>query len=342
MALKFLKKNKDKNETVSKEALNLEEEKPKHDLSKQYDNSKEKNGFVSRLRKGLTKTREILNTDVNELFARSKKIDDELFEQLEEILITSDIGVNTAMNLIQNLSKQRAKISDAQGLRVALKQEILNLLPTSSKKPESFHSKPFIILVVGVNGVGKTTTIGKLASKYSSLGKKVLISAADTFRAAAIEQLTIWAQRAGAEIVKHKHNADPSAVVFDSLEAAVSRGIDVVIVDTAGRVHTKVNLMEELKKIKRIISNKIPSAPHEVFIILDATTGQNAVSQATMFNEILGLTGIVLTKLDGTAKGGVVVSICNSLKIPLKFIGIGEQIEDLEEFDPKAFVDALF
>ena len=197
-------------------------------------------------------------------------------------------------------------------------------------------------MVVGVNGVGKTTTIGKLAARQSAQGKKVLIAAADTFRAAAVEQLTIWADRAKADIVKHKDNADPSAVVFDSIEAAISRNVDIVYIDTAGRLHTKINLMEEIKKIKRTIAKKLPQAPHEILLVLDATTGQNAISQATLFNEALDITGLALTKLDGTAKGGIAVSICSTLNIPLNYIGVGEQIDDLQDFDPRAFVDALF
>ena len=197
-------------------------------------------------------------------------------------------------------------------------------------------------MVVGVNGVGKTTTIGKLAAKYAASGKKVLIAAADTFRAAAVEQLGIWAERAGADIVKHKENADPAAVAFDAVDAAVARDSDIVLIDTAGRLHTRVNLMEELKKIKRTISKRIPDAPHEILLILDATTGQNALSQANLFHDALGITGIALTKLDGTAKGGIVISICNALNVPLGYVGVGETIEDLQEFDPRQFVNALF
>ncbi len=202
--------------------------------------------------------------------------------------------------------------------------------------------KPYVILVVGVNGVGKTTTIGKLAAKRRAKGESVLIAASDTFRAAAIEQLEVWANRAGAELVKHKENSDPAAVAYDALEAALARGTDTVIIDTAGRIHTKINLMEELKKIQRTVAKRLPGSPHEILLVLDATTGQNAVSQATLFHEALDVTGIALTKLDGTAKGGIVVSIYDALKIPLKYIGVGESIEDLQEFDPALFIDALF
>ena len=277
-------------------------------------------GLYSRLKKGLAKTREILTTDIDELFSSKSEIDDDMLDELEELLITSDIGVQTAMTLMETIHKRASKVKEPGDLKNILKQEILALLshatPTSSLRGAS---KPHVIMVVGVNGVGKTTTIGKLAAKTTTQGQSVLIAAADTFRAAAIEQLSIWAERAGAELVKHKENSDPAAVAFDAIEAAIGRGIDTVFVDTAGRLHTKVNLMEELKKIKRTIGKKIPEAPHEILLVLDATTGQNALAQAKIFHEALDLTGLALTKLDGTAKGGIVVSICQSMQIPLHF-----------------------
>ncbi|OQX12642.1 MAG: signal recognition particle-docking protein FtsY [Desulfobacteraceae bacterium IS3] len=300
-----------------------------------------KPGFIFRLRKGLSKTREILTTDIDELFTIGKKTE-ELLEELEERLITSDVGVEITQELIAKLSKKASRLSDANQLKEALKAEIITLLQRSAQASEKNHSGPHIVMVIGVNGVGKTTTIGKLAAKSKAGGKKVMIAAADTFRAAAIEQLTIWAERAGVDIVRHRENADPAAVAYDSVESAVARGKDIVFVDTAGRLHTKVNLMEELKKINRAISKKIPDAPHEVLLVLDATTGQNALSQARMFNEALGVTGIALTKLDGTARGGIVISICSTLNIPLKYIGVGENIEDLQDFDPVQFANALF
>ncbi len=303
---------------------------------------KESKGFFKRLKTGLSKTRQLLTTDIDELFSNKRKIDDDLLEELEELLITSDIGVQTAMDLIQSISKRSASISDAGQLKDALKEKILALLGTKTPPPAPLAAKPHVIMVIGVNGVGKTTTIGKLAAKFAVSQKKVLIAAADTFRAAAVEQLVIWADRAGVDIVKHKDKADPAAVAYDAIEAAVARGADIVIVDTAGRLHTSVNLMEELKKIKRAIAKKLPDAPHEILLVLDATTGQNALSQAKMFNDVLGVTAIALAKLDGTAKGGIVVGICNALEIPLKYVGIGEKIEDLQEFDPELFVDALF
>ena len=309
--------------------------------AKKPDHSENK-GFFARLRRGLSKTREILTTDIDELFTGSRKLDDELLEELEELLITSDIGVSTAMDIMNAISKEASRIKDAHALKQVLKDKIVAIIGQAAPPSETAPAKPHIVMVVGVNGVGKTTTIGKLAARQTARGEKVLIAAADTFRAAAVEQLTIWAERAGADIVKHQPNADPSAVVFDSIDAALSRNVDIVYIDTAGRLHTKINLMEEIKKIKRTIAKKIPLAPHEILLVLDATTGQNAISQARLFNEALDITGLALTKLDGTAKGGIAVSICSTLNIPLKYIGVGEQIDDLQDFDPKAFVEALF
>ena len=302
----------------------------------------EKKGFFSRLKRGLSKTREILTTDIDDLFTANRKLDEDLLEELEELLITSDIGVSTAMDIMNTISKKASEIKDAHSLKQVLKDEIVGIISHVPATTDTASEKPHVVMVVGVNGVGKTTTIGKLAARQSNQGKKVLIAAADTFRAAAIEQLTVWSERAQADIVKHKENADPSAVVFDSIEAALSRNVDVVYIDTAGRLHTKINLMEEIKKIKRTIAKKMPQAPHEILLVLDATTGQNAISQATLFNEALKITGLALTKLDGTAKGGIAVSICSTLNIPLKYIGVGEQIDDLQDFDPKTFVEALF
>ncbi|MEJ2661357.1 MAG: signal recognition particle-docking protein FtsY [Desulfobacteraceae bacterium] len=293
------------------------------------------------LKKGLTKTREILTTDIDDLFRSKKHIDDDMLEELEELLITSDIGVQTAMDLMQTITKQAGRIKGPELLKETLKQELLTHLKRFPPLPTPVH-KPHVVMVVGVNGVGKTTTIGKLAAKAVQKGDATLIVAADTFRAAAIEQLDIWAQRAGANIVKHKADADPAAVAYDGMEAAKARRMDMVLVDTAGRLHTKVNLMEELKKIQRTMGKLIPEAPHEILLVLDATTGQNALSQAKLFHEALGITGLALTKLDGTAKGGIVFSICQSLNIPLQYIGVGEGIEDLQPFDPELFADALF
>ena len=315
---------------------------PANDQKTDQAAPKKPSGFFKRLKSGLSKTRKLLSTDINELFTGKRKIDDELLEELEELLITSDIGVQTTMDLIQSISIKSSEISGPDQLKNILREKILELLNATMKPSQGIVAKPHVIMVIGVNGVGKTTTIGKLAARFSASGKKVIIAAADTFRAAAIEQLTIWADRAGVDIIKHKDMSDPAAVAYDGIQAAVARDADIVLVDTAGRLHTRKNLMEELKKIKRTISNKLPGAPHEILLILDATTGQNALSQAQLFNDALDVTGIALTKLDGTAKGGIVVSICNTLEIPLNYIGVGEKIEDLQEFDPAEFVNALF
>ncbi|MBI9083430.1 MAG: signal recognition particle-docking protein FtsY [Desulfobacterales bacterium] len=301
---------------------------------------KEPGGFFNRLKKGLSKTRRILTTDIDDLFAGGRQLDGDLIEELEELLITADVGVRTTANLLERIAK-RGSIATADEFKAALKEEMLAIIDQPAPATGVPAIGPKVVMVVGVNGVGKTTTIGKLAAKAVADGQKVIIGAADTFRAAAIEQLDIWANRAGAEIVKHKDNADPASVAYDSVEAAVARKADLVLIDTAGRLHTKVNLMEELKKIHRTIGKVLPEAPHEVLLVLDATTGQNALSQAEMFNQAIGITGIALTKLDGTARGGIAVAICDSLNLPLKYIGIGESIDDLQEFNPGQFVDAL-
>lgn len=298
-----------------------------------------KEGYLARLKAKLVKTRNSLAGGVDGLFVKHSTIDDDLLEELEELLITADLGVDTAMDIVQAVAVK--KNSDADQVKNVLKQEILKRLQYQPPKPKT-SARPEVIMVVGVNGVGKTTTIGKLASKWATDGKQVMIGAGDTFRAAAVEQLEVWANRSGASIIKHKPETDPAAVAFDSVEAGLSRNMDKVIIDTAGRLHTNSNLMEELKKIKRSIGKKMPEAPHEIWLVLDATTGQNALSQAKLFDAALDLTGLVLTKLDGTAKGGIVVAIASELKIPICYIGIGEKVEDLQEFDPIQFVDALF
>ncbi|MDL2328179.1 signal recognition particle-docking protein FtsY [Desulfosarcina sp. OttesenSCG-928-A07] len=303
---------------------------------------KDRATLFSRLKSGLSKTRQILTTDIDELFLGKKLVDDDMLEVLEERLITADMGVQTTLAIMDKLSGKRSRIADANALKDALKAEILTCFENLPELSASDKTKPHVVMVVGVNGVGKTTTIGKLAARESRNGKKVLIAAADTFRAAAIEQISIWAKRAGADIVRHKDNADPAAVAYDGVDAAISRGADIVFVDTAGRLHTKVNLMEEIRKIQRTLAKRLSGAPHEVLLVLDATTGQNALAQAKMFDEALGVTGIALTKLDGTAKGGIVVSICDTLKIPLNYIGVGEGVDDLQLFDANRFVDALF
>jgi fused signal recognition particle receptor len=300
-------------------------------------------GIFSRLKTGLAKTRQVLTTDINELFVTGKAIDAELFEELEEVLITSDLGIDITMDLMESIRKKAKKLSTADELRQVLKRELVALFPEKPDiREETTVTKPHVIMVVGVNGTGKTTTLGKLARKFTLQGKKVLIAAADTFRAAAIEQVEIWAHRSQASIVKHKEGADPAAVAYDSIEAALARNIDIVLIDTAGRLHTQKNLMEELKKIKRSVDKKMPGAPQEVLMVLDATTGQNAISQANLFHRDVGVTQIALTKLDGTAKGGIVAAIAGSMNLPITYIGVGEQIEDLQEFDAVRFIDALF
>ncbi len=304
---------------------------------------------LTKLKAGLAKTRDSIVNKVQRLAATKSKIDDELLNQLEEILIAGDVGVETSNLILANL-KQRVKETKYEStaqLVALLKEEVAAILDMKDDKEPSLAilpevSKPHVVMVVGVNGVGKTTTIGKMAYQYRQAGYKVVIGAADTFRAAANEQLEIWAKRAGVDIVQQSHGSDPAAVAFDAINSAVSRQSDVVIIDTAGRLHTKTNLMEELKKIKRVMDKRLPGAPHEVLLVLDASTGQNGLQQVKYFTAAVNVTGIVLTKLDGTAKGGIVLAISNEMKLPVKFIGIGESIEDLQPFDRRAFVDALF
>ena len=304
---------------------------------------------LSKLKSGLAKTRDSIVSKVQQLAASKSTIDDELLDQLEEILLAGDVGVQTSTSILVHL-KQRVKeekYESSSQLISLLKEEVATVLhvgngnePTLKILPASVH--PFVVMVVGVNGVGKTTTIGKLAYQYRQAGHQVIIGAADTFRAAANEQLEIWAQRAGVDIVQQSHGADPASVAYDAVNSALSKHADVVIIDTAGRLHTKTNLMEELKKIKRVMAKCLPGAPHEVLLVLDATTGQNGLQQVKHFTEAVEVTGLVLTKLDGTAKGGIVLAISNEMKIPVKFIGVGEKIDDLQLFNPRAFVDALF
>jgi len=298
-------------------------------------------GFFDRLKEGLSKTKKNFTEKVENLLKAFKQVDDDLFDELEEVLVLSDVGVKTSQKIIENLKEKvkKNKISDSQAVKELLKEEMFNIINLPNKLKEKY---PLIILMVGVNGVGKTTSIGKIANLLKSNGKKVIIAAADTFRAAAIDQLEIWAKRVGCDIIKHVEGADPAAVVFDGIQAMRARKADVLIVDTAGRLHTKKNLIEELKKIDRVINQQMPDAEKETLLVIDATTGQNGLIQAKEFNQAVNISGIVLTKLDGTAKGGIVVSICDELKIPVKFIGVGEKIDDLQEFNPKEFVDALF
>lgn len=304
---------------------------------------------LGKLKGGLAKTREGFVGKVLRLVEGKSAIDDDVLEHLEEILIAGDVGIQTSADIIANIRKRVSTEGnkDTRSLVTLLQEEVERQLqvpasPGGTDPGASIGTAPYVILVVGINGVGKTTTIGKLAHRFVQARKTVTIAAADTFRAAANEQLQIWAQRAGASIVRQQHGADPAAVAFDAVHAATAQGTDVVIIDTAGRLHTKVNLMEELRKIRRVIQKQNPSAPHEVLLVIDASTGQNGLQQARQFADAVGVTGIVLTKLDGTAKGGIVLAITRDLKIPVRFIGVGEALDDLQPFDGKAFAEALF
>ena len=299
-------------------------------------------GFFDRLKEGLSKTRNAVSEGVNSVFSVFVSVDEELFENLEEALIMADMGMETSMHIIDELRGRVKKkhITDAALVKEELYSVISDTLCQTDGRM-NIDSKPAVILVIGVNGVGKTTSIGKMAAYYKSCGKKVLLAAADTFRAAAIDQLDIWAKRSGCDIIKHNEGSDPAAVIFDACNAAKARGADVLICDTAGRLHNKKNLMAELEKINRVISRELPDASRENLIVLDATTGQNAVSQAKLFSEVSDLTGIILTKLDGTAKGGIVVSIAKEQSLPVKFIGVGEGMDDLQVFSPMDFAKAM-
>ena len=300
-------------------------------------------GFFDRLKAGLAKTREKLADKIDELLHGSTKIDDELLDELEETLIISDVGTKTTEKLMTDLRKgvRRAEIKSTDDVKKFLSNQIREILIEEEGASVEVEP-PRVILMIGVNGAGKTTTIGKLSAYYKERGKKVMVAAADTFRAGAIEQLEIWANRTGAEIIKHQEGSNPSSVALDAVRSAVAKNFDVLIVDTAGRLQNKFNLMEELKKINRIIGKGIPGAPHEVLLVLDATTGQNALRQAELFSKSANITGIVLTKLDGTAKGGMIIGIKEELNIPVKWVGVGEGLDDLRPFNAKEFADALF
>ena len=300
-------------------------------------------GFFDKLKQGLGRTKEAISEQVNQVFKVFIKVDEEFFEELEEALIMADLGAETSAKIIETL-RDRVKtkrITDGNDVKQEL-QSIISEMLSENDSSMDLSSKPAVILVIGVNGVGKTTSIGKLAAHYKSQGKKVMLAAADTFRAAAIDQLDIWAERSGCEIIKQKENSDPAAVVFDACNAAKARNCDILICDTAGRLHNKKNLMAELNKISRVIERELPDASREVLLVLDAATGQNALSQAKLFSEAAEITGIILTKLDGSAKGGVIVAISQEQRIPVKFIGVGEGLEDLQEFHPQEFAKALF
>ncbi len=307
----------------------------------EVDESKE--GLFTRLRRGLSKTQAGLLGGLGGIVSK-KEIDANLWDEFEETLIMADLGVNTTMKLRENIETKLSKqsLNSPESITDTLKEEILEILKSAQGAPINVDASPFVIMVAGVNGVGKTTTIGKLANRLKTEGKKVMVAAGDTFRAAATEQLEVWSKRVGTDFLKGQSGGDPSSVAFDAVKAAQARGTDILIIDTAGRLHTKGNLMDELTKMKRIVGRELEGAPHETLLVLDATTGQNAVQQAKLFNEAIGVTGIVLTKLDGTAKGGVIIAIANELNIPVKYIGIGESLSDLREFNADEFVEALF
>lgn len=299
-------------------------------------------GFFDKLKQGLNKTKTSIDDKINNVFSNFRKVDEDLLEELEEALIMSDIGMETSVQIIDNLRTRAKKerIEDEESIRKALREEMESML-SQLDNSLNIETTPAVILVVGVNGVGKTTSIGKIANKLQKQGKKVMLAAADTFRAAAVEQLEIWANRVGCDIVKKEEGADPASVVFDAIRQAKANNVDVLICDTAGRLHNKKNLMDELSKINKIIDRELPNSSKETMLVIDGTTGQNAISQTKAFKEIVNITGIILTKLDGTAKGGVVLGISNENKIPIKFIGVGEQIDDMEEFNAEEFVKAI-
>ena len=312
-------------------------------FGRKKENNGEK-GFFLKLKESLTKTKENLVKKVDTLLLGRKEINEEFLEELESILISADIGIKATQKLIQRVKDKalRKELEQPDLVKDYLKKEVLAILQQQEHPLVIPENGLFAIMTVGVNGTGKTTTIAKLAKKWNEQGRHVLLVAADTFRAAAVDQLEVWGKRVGCEVIKQRMGADPSAVVFDAVQAAKSRHVDIMIIDTAGRLHTKVNLMEELKKIKRIIGREVEGAPHETLLVLDATTGQNGINQARQFKEALGVSGIVLTKLDGTAKGGMIIGISEELQVPLRYIGIGEKIDDLREFQAEDFVEALF
>lgn len=333
------------------------EDAPEPDLIEEPDSSEEpekeaeapapekaKKGIFERFKTGLSKTRQNIGGKIDTLIKSTRKLDEEFFEELEDILIQADVGMNTSLELVEKIrtAVKKKKINDPNEVTDLIKDAIRDILDTEEVPLNVAAEKPTVILVVGVNGAGKTTSIAKLANKLKKENQRVMLAAGDTFRAAAIDQLQIWADRVGVELIKHQEGADPGAVVFDAISAARARKADVLIIDTAGRLQNKSNLMKEISKVRKVIEKEIPEAPHEVLLVLDATTGQNAISQAKIFGEATGVSGIILTKLDGTAKGGIVIAVAKELNIPVKLVGIGEGIEDLREFSPEIFARALF
>ena len=315
-------------------------------LKDKFSGNTEAEESTEKYKEGLTKTRSGFTSKINDLVARYRKVDEDFFEDLEEILLQADVGFETVMELMDQLrfEVQRQNVRDTSNVQSVISEKLVEIYQAGEEEISelNFSDDLTVILMVGVNGVGKTTTIGKLAHRFKQEGKSVMLAAGDTFRAGAIEQLDVWGQRVGVDVIKQSEGSDPAAVMYDAVRSAKSRGVDVLICDTAGRLQNKVNLMNELQKVHRVISREIPGAPHEVLLALDATTGQNALIQAQTFKEVTEVTGIVLTKLDGTAKGGIVLAIRSKLKIPVKFVGLGEQLDDLQPFDPQKYVYGLF
>ncbi len=350
--LNFFKNKKDKEEDIVTSTLTPPTAEYEDEIDNDHiENIEEesapteplKKGFFSKLSEGLQKTRASLNDKIDSVIKAFVKVDEELFEELEEALISADVGVNTSLYIIERLrdTVKERRITEGEQVRDVIKEIICDIL-NSADNELVLEGSPAVILVIGVNGVGKTTSIGKMAARLTAEGKKVILGAADTFRAAAADQLQIWAERVGCDLIRLQEGADPAAVVFDTVNAAKARGADVVIIDTAGRLHNKKNLMDELNKISRVIERELPQSSKETLLVIDATTGQNAVSQVQQFQEAAGITGIVLTKLDGTAKGGIVIAISHDRQIPVKFIGVGEGIDDMQKFDAADFSSALF
>lgn len=335
-SMKDSEADEDDQQQIQPEAIGMEEP--------VEDNAVEKVSLFKRLKEGLSKTKKGITDKIDVLIKSYQKIDEELFEELEEILISADIGVNTTMELIDELKDivKVQKIVEPQEIKLILQEKLTEILHELASSNLNVEPSPAIIMVVGVNGVGKTTSIGKIAYKLKQQGKKVMLAAGDTFRAAAIDQIKIWGDRVGIDVIKHQEGSDPAAVIYDAIQAAKARNMDVLICDTAGRLHNKKNLMNELGKVFKVVEREFPQASKEVLLVLDATTGQNAVQQAKTFKEVANISGLVLTKLDGTAKGGIVIAISKELNIPVKLIGVGEKMEDLQEFHPDTFVKALF
>ena len=335
--------NQEKTEEIEDEEPAKDDTHPGEDNKKSSEKTAEKKGLFRRLRRGLSKTSNKIVGGMESVFLGKKEIDEDLLEELEELLITADMGVSTSLKIIEEVREEvsRKILKNPQELKIALKKKIYDILNVDNSLVQT-EDRPYVVLVIGVNGVGKTTSIAKLANMFKNEGLKTMLAAGDTFRAAAVDQLKIWADRVGVPVVAQQEGSDPAAVIFDAVQSAKAKKFDVLIADTAGRLHTKYNLMNELEKVIRVMKKELPDAPHELLLVLDATAGQNAISQAKQFQSMIGATGIILTKLDGTAKGGVIVGIVDELNIPVKFIGFGEGMEDLRPFNAKSFVDALF